>query len=225
MYEFPSPFIFKQHLQLQTLISSCNKVSNWSPLSFHKGSEVWVIAGDKKGHQAHLVALGRCRACSTAERTATNIVQAPIARAHRAPRAPLLLLLCSCSCSSRSCAPAPHAPVLLLLTLLLPAPRTQCAPFAHCSLLLALVLPSLAAPRTCAPFAPCSLRSCSLRSLLPSLLLPAPAPTAPCSRCSLSRSCSLRSLLPLGFSTALGHFRAPCVHAIPYLGFASQRLA
>ena len=146
--------------------------------------------------RSHSKVPGRCRACSTAECTATNIVQAPIARAHRAPRAPLLLLLCSCSCSSRSCAPAPRAPALLLLTLLLP----------------------------CAP-APCSSHLCSLRSLLPSLLLPAPAPTAPCLCCSLSHSCSLRSLLPLGFSTALGHFRAPCVHAIPYLGFASQRLA
>ena len=29
------------------------------PLSLHRGSEVWIIAGDKKGHQAHLVSLGR----------------------------------------------------------------------------------------------------------------------------------------------------------------------
>ena len=118
----------------------------------------------------------RCRACSTAERTATNIVIAPIARAHRA--APHTPAPCSCSCS-------------LLLLLLLPARAAR----------------SRAARSSLA---------------LPSLLLPAPAPTAPCSQCSLLRLCSLRSLLPLGFSTALGHFRA---RTIPYLGFASQRLA
>ena len=80
----------------------------------------------------------RCRACSTAECTATNIVIAPIARA---------------------C-------IALLLTLLLPAP----AP-APCSLLLLPLLPAHAA------------RSCAAHSslALPSLLLPAPAPTAPCS--------------------------------------------
>ena len=28
------------------------------PLSLHRGSEVWIIAGDKKGRRAHLVSLG-----------------------------------------------------------------------------------------------------------------------------------------------------------------------
>ena len=59
MYEFLSLNIFKQYLQLQTLISSCSKISNWSPLLLRNGSEVWVIAGEKKGRRAHLVALGR----------------------------------------------------------------------------------------------------------------------------------------------------------------------
>ena len=123
----------------------------------------------------------RCRACSTAERTATNIVIAPIVCTHRAaprscappcscaPHTPVLL--CSCSCSSCSCTPA--------LLLLLP----------------------------CAP-APCSLHLCSLHSL----------PAAPFAPARAARS-------PLGFSTALGHFQAPRVCAIPYLGFASQHLA
>ena len=129
-----------------------------------------------------------CRACSTAEHTATNIVQAPIACAHRAPRAPRSSLVL----------PAPHA----------------CAPRSS------LVLPT---PHACAPcfcFCSCSLRLCSplLALVLPLLLFPAPAPTAPC---SLLHLCSLCSLLPLGFSTALGHFR---VHTILYLGFASQCL-
>ena len=117
--------------------------------------------------------LTRCRACSTAERTATNIVIAPIARAHHAaphtpaPCSPLALLLllpmlmlptphARAPHSSRSCSP--------LLTLVLPTPHAH-AP--HSS----LTLPALSAP------APCSSRSCSSRS------------------CS-SRSCSLRSQLP-----------------------------
>ena len=84
--------------------------------------------------------VSRCRACSTAERTATNIVQAPIARAHRAPHAPhsSLTLPALCSCSLCSCS------LLWLLTLVLPAPHS-CSLL---SLLLALVLPSLAAPFT-----------------------------------------------------------------------------
>ena len=44
--------------QLHTLISLCSKESNWTPLLLHQGQEVWVIAGDKKGRWAHLVALG-----------------------------------------------------------------------------------------------------------------------------------------------------------------------
>ena len=57
-----------------------------------------------------------------------------------------------------------------------------------------------------------ALRSCSL--------LFAPARAAR----SRARAPFARSSL-LGFGTALGHFRAPRVRAIPYLGFASQRLA
>ena len=95
--------------------------------------------------------------------------------------------------------------------------RVTCAPHSShlCSLLLALVLPSLLlpAPAPTAPCSRCSLSRCSLsRCSLSRCSL---------SRCSLSRLCSLCSLLPLGFSTALGHFRA---HTILYLGFASQRL-
>ena len=119
----------------------------------------------------------RWRACSTAERTATNIVIAPIACAR------IALLLCSlCSCS-----PLLMLALLLLALPLLPA-RTACSHAAHSSL------------------------------VLPSLVLPAPAPR------SHARAPFARSSL-LGFGAALGHFRAPCVCAIPYLGFASQRLA
>ena len=148
----------------------------------------------------------QCRACSTAERTATNIVIAPIARVHRA--APCSLHLCSLR--SLLPAPAPRAPA--------PAPCSRCSLLrssrscsCSCSLLFAPAHAAHAAHAahscTRAPFT-----HCSLHSLLPSL-------TAPFTHCSL------HSLLPLGFSTALGHFRAPCVRAIPYLGFASQRLA
>ena len=110
--------------------------------------------------RSHSKVPGRCRACSTAERTATNIVQAPIARAHRTPRAPLLLLLCSCS----SCSSAP-APVLLLLVLLVllrscssrSCPLCSCS-LCSCSLLLLPLLPARAArSRACAPFARSSL--------------------------------------------------------------------
>ena len=80
----------------------------------------------------------RCRACSTAERTATNIVIAPIARAHH-----------TAPCSSRLCS--------LLLTLVLPAPHA-CAPCSSC-----LCSPLL----TRAPCSPCSSRSCSLCLQLP----------------------------------------------------------
>ena len=72
-----------------------------------------------------------CRACSTAERTATNIVIAPIARAHH-----------TAPCSSRLCS--------LLLTLVLPAPHA-CAPRSS------LALPALPAPHARAPFACSSL--------------------------------------------------------------------
>ena len=112
-----------------------------------------------------------CRACSTPERTAINIVIAPIARAHRAaPHTPA-----PCSCSSCS----------LLLMLVLSAP-CSCS---HCSLLalLTLALLTLTLP---APHSRCSLLL--LLTLLP--LLPA---LRSCSRCLLSRSCSLCSQLPL----------------------------
>ena len=124
----------------------------------------------------------RCRACSTTERTATNIVQAPIAHAHCAPRAPHSSCLCS----------------------LLLAPALT-APCSRCSLSRCLLLTHAPAP------APCS---CSFS------LLFAPARAAH----SRAHAPFTRSSL-LGFGTALGHFRAPHVHAIPYLGFASQRLA
>ena len=96
-----------------------------------------------------------CRACSTAERTATNIVLAPIARAHCAAPAPLLLtlllpapvLLLLHAPAPCSCAPAP-APALMLLH------SCSCAP--HTPALLTLLCSS----RSCAPpapFARCSL--------------------------------------------------------------------
>ena len=73
-----------------------------------------------------------CRACSTAECTATNIIQAPIAHAPRAPR------------SSRLCS------LLLLPLLLLPAPAPRARAPAPCACACApcslLMLPSLAAP-------------------------------------------------------------------------------
>ena len=58
IYHFPSPSFLITFFLLHTLISLCSKVSNWMPLSLHRGHEVWVIAGEKKGHQAHLVDLG-----------------------------------------------------------------------------------------------------------------------------------------------------------------------
>ena len=111
----------------------------------------------------------RCRACSTAERTATNIVLAPIVRASRCSSAPYA----RAPRSSRSCS--------LLLTLVLPAPharapRSSCS----CSLLLMLVLP---APHTCAPHSSLA---------LPALSAPAPCSSHSCSSCSCS-SCSCSS--------------------------------
>ena len=125
----------------------------------------------------------RCRACSTAEHTATNIVQAPIVRAHRAPRAPCSSCLCSplllfapalCSCS-----------LLLLPLLLLPL------------LLLLTLLPLLPALRSCLH---CLLsRSCSLRSQLPFRLWRCSQtfPSTTCARYSIFRLCfSALSLVP-----------------------------
>ena len=102
----------------------------------------------------------RCRACSTAERTATNIIQAPIARAHRTPRAPrsshlcslLLLPLLAARCSLSRCLLLTHAACSLCSCSLLPAPAPHAPAPAPCSslllvlLALTLVLPSLAAP-------------------------------------------------------------------------------
>ena len=61
---------------------------------------VWLTRGQQADPKVAIKLRDRCRACSTAERTATNIVIAPIARVHRA---------------------APHAPCSLLLLPLLPA--------------------------------------------------------------------------------------------------------
>ena len=83
-------------------------------------------------------------------------------------------------------------------------------------MLLALALsPSCCLPSRCHPHAACP-RAVTLMPSAPvlPLLLPAPHAHAPFTRYSL-----------LGFGTALGHFRAPCVCAIPHLGFASQCLA
>ena len=97
----------------------------------------------------------RCRACSTAERTATNIVIAPIARA-----APCSLHLCSLR--SLLPAPAPCAPA--------PCARAR-APCSSLLLVLVLVL-VLVLPALCS-CSHCSLsHSCSLRSQLPSLAAP-----------------------------------------------------
>ncbi|KIM65443.1 hypothetical protein SCLCIDRAFT_22646 [Scleroderma citrinum Foug A] len=54
-----SMVIRHEDFTLRVHISSCTKVHNWTPLSLHRGSEVWIIAGDKKGHRANLVSLGR----------------------------------------------------------------------------------------------------------------------------------------------------------------------
>ena len=92
----------------------------------------------------------RCKACSTAERTATNIVQAPIARAHRAPHAPCSSCLCS-----PLLAPAPTAPCsrCLLLT------HAAC-PLCSCSL--------LPAPCSCSSHScPCSLLFTPARARAP----------------------------------------------------------
>ncbi|KIM55528.1 hypothetical protein SCLCIDRAFT_30313 [Scleroderma citrinum Foug A] len=43
---------------LNVRITSCTKISNWTPLSLRVGSDVWVIAGDKKGRRVNLVFLG-----------------------------------------------------------------------------------------------------------------------------------------------------------------------
>ena len=129
--------------------------------------------------------IARCRACSTAERTATNIIQAPIARAHHAPCAPR---------SSRLCSP--------LLTLVLPAPAPF-APAPHaCAPCSSLALPALPTPHlhslhspllTCAPCSPCSLHSCFLCSQLPFRLWR-------CSRTFLSTTCVRYSIFRLCFS-------------------------
>ena len=97
-------------------------------------------------------------------------------------------------------------------------------------------LPSRCSPSHCSPLRSqplcCSPSCCSPSCYRPHavcLCAPAPAPRSSC-------PCSLHLLLPslatpftcyslLGFGTALRHFQAPCVRAIPHLGFASQCLA
>ena len=120
----------------------------------------------------------QCRACSTAERTATNIIQAPIARAHRAPHAPRSSRLCS----------------LLLLPLL---PACAARSRAACS---SLTLPALSAP------APCSLLLLlMLLLLLPALHSCLRCSQLPfrlwrCSRTFLSTTCVCYSIFRLCFS-------------------------
>ena len=138
----------------------------------------------------------RCRACSTAECTATNIL-APIACAHHA---------------------APHTPAPCSLLLLLapapaPAPRlrssTPRAPCSSCSLLFAPA-PCSCSLRSCssrlcsllltrAPCSPCSSRSCSLHLQLPFRLwcCSRTFPSTMCARYSIFRLCfSALSLAP-----------------------------
>ena len=139
----------------------------------------------------------RCRACSTAERTATNIIQAPIACAHHTPRAPRSSHLCS-----PLLLPLLLLPLLLLPLLLLPAPAPF-TPAPHaCAPRSSLALPALPAPHlhsllspllTCAPCSPCSSRSCSLCSQLPFRLWH-------CSQTFLSTTCARYSVFRLCFS-------------------------
>ena len=98
--------------------------------------------GDQVFVKAKYFRSTRCRACSTAERTATNIVIAPIA----CVRIALLLTL-----------PAPCSLLLLpLLALALPTPHSRS--LRSCSLLLLPLLPARDARScACAPFACCSL--------------------------------------------------------------------
>ena len=158
------------HLVRRDVITDETLVALRDALSrFHRYREIFCTTGV------------RCRACSTPERTAINIVIAPIARAHRA--APHTPAPCSCS----SCSP--------LLMLVLSAP-CSCS---HCSLSRCLLL-THAAPCSC------SLRSCSSCS-------------CSCARAPFARS----SLFRLWRCSRT--FPSPRVRAIPYLGFASQRLA
>ena len=148
----------------------------------------------------HPSARERCRACSTAERTATNIVIAPIARAHRA--APHTPAPCSCS----SCSP------LLILMLVLPAP-CSCS---HCSLLALLAL-ALPAPHS----------HCSLLLLLALLLLALLLLALLLLVLLLSRSCSLHSQLPFRLWRCSRTFPSTtCVHySIFRLCFSALSLA
>ena len=114
----------------------------------------------------HADVWARCRACSTAEHTATNIVIAPIVCTHRA--APCSSCLCSsapcapCSLCSLLFTPAPFAPAPCSCSLFLTrAPCSPCSSRSHSllSLLLALALPVLPAPHAHAPFTRSSLHS------------------------------------------------------------------
>ena len=119
-----------------------------------------------------------CRACSTAECTATNIL-APIAHAHRAAsHTPCSLLPAPCSCSSlallcSSCS----------LLLMLPALHS-CSLHSHSSRSCSLCSCSLCS---------CSLHSCSLCSQLPFRLWR-------CSRTFPSTTCACYSIFRLCFS-------------------------
>ena len=142
----------------------------------------------------HRTCIHRCRACSTPERTATNIVIAPIARVHRAaphtpaPRAPRSSCLCSLLL-----APAPTAPCLrcsLSRCLLLTHAACSLCSCSSCSCSCSLLFaPARAArSRTRAPFA-----HSSLCSQLPFRLWR-------CSRTFLSTTCARYSIFRLCFS-------------------------
>ena len=100
-------------------------------------NKIYHIYFDKNIHHANRrnakYIFMRCRACSTAERAATNIVLAPIARTSCCSSAPYA----RAPHSSRSCSP--------LLT------RTPCS-LCSCSLLLTLLLLALVLPSLIAPF-------------------------------------------------------------------------
>ncbi|KAL4078488.1 hypothetical protein V8B97DRAFT_2021531 [Scleroderma yunnanense] len=54
---FTGPSSICKDFMLDDHISLCMKISNWIPLLIHRGCEVWVITGNKKGCQAYLVLL------------------------------------------------------------------------------------------------------------------------------------------------------------------------
>ena len=124
--------------------------------------------------RSHSKVPGRCRACSTAECTATNIVIAPIAHAHRT---------------------APHSCSLLLLLLPASAPTARSHAAHSRAARSSLTLPSLLLP---AP-APCSCSHCSLSHSC-SLHLQLPFRLWHSSRTFLSTTCAGYSIFRLCFS-------------------------